>query len=392
MILHCGMLNADVTAAESDIEAIGTMVVVISFLFLLGGALWSMRHRVLRTPPYHYFLSHHKAFAAAQARYFQMIIVIQLQRTCFLDSDNLQDLSKLLDTVRTRVQHFLVYLTKDTLTRPWCVGEIAIAREANLLTTKIVHWSYQEQTLSHVQDVMQFLAPGMNFMDYNITSKHILEGLVWISSPVTPAIKLSAKKSGQSVINIAVAKLGGLRDGSLQSTASMRCESMRSDYDTLVISTDFTDLEAVAAGGILEVLLNKEASNTLKGGLVHMADVDNAENLAVKEICVGVACARATVVILSGHSLDCLQQIEVIMVATLGRAVVIPVVTPLFKFPGSNYFKVVLPSIMGGDNTSAVRAMKTFFDQIAIPLSTHAPEVTLRVEVSQVWARLPTEE
>eukprot|EP00971_Amphidinium_carterae_P299670 5953980-Amphidinium_carterae.1 len=70
---------------------------------------------------------------------------------------------------------------------------------------------------------------------------------------------------------------------------------MRSDYDTLVISTDWTDLEAVAAGGILEVLLNKEASNALKGGMLHLADLENAENLAVKEICVCVARARATV-------------------------------------------------------------------------------------------------
>eukprot|EP00971_Amphidinium_carterae_P088794 1757177-Amphidinium_carterae.1 len=80
------------------------------------------------------------------------------------------------------------------------------------------------------------------------------------------------------------------------------------------------------------------------------------------------------------------------MVATLGHSVVIPMVTPLFKFPGSNYYKVVLPSIMGGDNTNVVRAVKTFFEQIAVPLSTHAPEVTLRAEVSQVWARLPAEE
>mmetsp|Transcript_55619 Transcript_55619/g.130204 ORF Transcript_55619/g.130204 Transcript_55619/m.130204 type:complete len:1444 (+) Transcript_55619:60-4391(+) len=388
LILHCGILNTDISASESDIAVIGTVVTLASFLFLVGAALYSMRRKVFRAAPYHHFLCHHKAFAAAQARYVQMLIIIQLRRSCFLDSDNLQDLSKLFDTVRTRVQHFVVYLTKDTLTRPWCVGEIVIAKEASLRSSKIVHWSYTEQTIADVQDVTQYLAPGMNFMDYNITSKHIIAGLAWISSNAVAAIWLNTERTGQIVLSTAVAELGGLKAGSLQNKASMR-----SEYDTLVISSDITDLEAVAAGGILEVLLNKEASNTLKGGLFHLADVEHAESLAVKEICNCVARARATVVILTGHSLDCLQQIEVIMVATLGAAVLIPMVTPVFTFPGNNYYRVVLPSILGGSHDrSVVRAMKTFFDQIAVPLSTHAPEITLRTEVSQVWTRVPEEE
>lgn len=49
----------------------------------------------------------------------------QLKAPVFLDSDNLEDLDMLLDTLRCKVQNLVVLLTSQTLHRPWCAGEVA---------------------------------------------------------------------------------------------------------------------------------------------------------------------------------------------------------------------------------------------------------------------------
>eukprot|EP00971_Amphidinium_carterae_P150685 2987557-Amphidinium_carterae.1 len=70
----------------------------------------------------------------------------------------------------------------------------------------------------------------------------------------------------------------------------------------------------------------------------------------------------------------------------------VPVSTKGFKFPGTAYYSTVLPSLFGEDADDAERTMRGFFEQIAIPLSTHASDSTLRAECSQILTRLPPEE
>jgi len=385
LILHCGILRTELAVNKNDIAVLSTIAVGTFLILLIVTAGISIKAKLWPERAYYHFLCHHKRDAATQVRYLQMQIVSKLRRTCFLDSDHLKDLSKLFETVKTSVQHFLIYLTQDTLSRPWCVGEVVIAMESKLKTTKIIHSSYRGlPQLETAEDVHNFVASGVNFMDYNMRSDHLIKGLKWITGAAAPTIRVKEDWYGSSIFRAVITELGGAEAGKQMKI------TMPVEVDSLLVSTDITDMEAIAAGGVLVDLIQHEPTNTLEGGAVLLADVSK-DGLSAEMIRKGVAKARAVAVILTAETLDSLQQIEVIMVATLGKACVIPLVTKYFQFPGDAYYSTVLPSIYGDDHEEAERAMRSFFEQIAVTFSTHAALTTIRAEMRQFLSRIPKE-
>eukprot|EP00930_Biecheleria_cincta_P104916 TRINITY_DN973_c0_g1_i8.p1 TRINITY_DN973_c0_g1~~TRINITY_DN973_c0_g1_i8.p1 ORF type:complete len:2075 (+),score=300.87 TRINITY_DN973_c0_g1_i8:111-6335(+) len=78
------------------------------------------------------FLSHHKGGAANLARLFKMKLAPLTALEIFLDSDELESLDLLYDTVRSHVKNLILLLTKETLSRMWCCGEITTAVKNNV--------------------------------------------------------------------------------------------------------------------------------------------------------------------------------------------------------------------------------------------------------------------
>eukprot|EP00971_Amphidinium_carterae_P157510 3122625-Amphidinium_carterae.1 len=93
LILVLGMLKTGIQVDERDLIVLSTLVLGMGVLAVVGGVCVGLRAVCFRTFRFYYFLSHHKADAAAQARYMQMLIRMHLRRSCFLDSDNLVDLA-----------------------------------------------------------------------------------------------------------------------------------------------------------------------------------------------------------------------------------------------------------------------------------------------------------
>ena len=77
------------------------------------------------------FLSHYKIEAATEARWLQQQLEEKLNQPVFLDSDDLQDLSKLQDHVRES-KCILLLQTRSVLTRPWCISELLTAIDARV--------------------------------------------------------------------------------------------------------------------------------------------------------------------------------------------------------------------------------------------------------------------
>jgi hypothetical protein len=80
------------------------------------------------------FLSHHKRDAAAVATLFRVSLSSSLHLDSsyvFLDTEDLRDLRSLRDAVKSSLVLVLL-LTKDVLTRPWCLAEIYTAIENNI--------------------------------------------------------------------------------------------------------------------------------------------------------------------------------------------------------------------------------------------------------------------
>lgn len=103
-----------------------------SFFSIIVGICVGLYFRFRPTPYYHRFICHHKADAAAQARYLKILLHMRTSQKVFIYSDDLSDLDTLFDTVRMHVGELLAFLTRKTLTRPWCAGEVATAFRANV--------------------------------------------------------------------------------------------------------------------------------------------------------------------------------------------------------------------------------------------------------------------
>ena len=77
------------------------------------------------------FISHMKAEAAMEARFLQVELEAFLEARCFLDSDDLRSLDKLVDHVRS-CQSLVLVQTASVLTRPYCLLELITAIDANI--------------------------------------------------------------------------------------------------------------------------------------------------------------------------------------------------------------------------------------------------------------------
>merc|ERR1719401_3109281 len=78
------------------------------------------------------FLCHHKGGAAVLGRYFKMKMAKVSSVEVFLDCDQLDDLDNLFDAVRQDTENLVILLTKETLYRMWCAGEVATAVNNNI--------------------------------------------------------------------------------------------------------------------------------------------------------------------------------------------------------------------------------------------------------------------
>jgi hypothetical protein len=96
---------------------------------LLAFSVWATCRVLLATPWYAYFVCHAKRSAGCFARLLQIKLQQRTKRPfrSFIDSDDLVNLNLLFDIVRTAVGHLVVVLNNQTLTRPWCSGEITTA-------------------------------------------------------------------------------------------------------------------------------------------------------------------------------------------------------------------------------------------------------------------------
>ena len=70
------------------------------------------------------FLCHHKDGGAVLARWFKLQLAGEMMDTVFLDSDALDRLDMIVDTVSHDTKNLVVLLTKETLRRPWCAAEV----------------------------------------------------------------------------------------------------------------------------------------------------------------------------------------------------------------------------------------------------------------------------
>mmetsp|Transcript_19670 Transcript_19670/g.42614 ORF Transcript_19670/g.42614 Transcript_19670/m.42614 type:complete len:738 (-) Transcript_19670:82-2295(-) len=410
------------TQLDLDKRAVATLGVVgfALMLFLVLLTMMNTVHRILQVHPFYpYFICHHKADASAQARYLKMLLDQRglVGQGAFLDSDHLQDLDKLFDIVKTRVGILMTYLTRGTLTRPWCCGEITTAHRNNVKVMRVVTPSFIPPTdseLAALQDYVDF--KSCSLVNYGITIEDMQVALSWFLSYNVGSVELQEDLHGNArfeallhsigtyekvnkdrpghimsntsakMINSSSAKLAAV--GTAMSAAVNNIVNEMNLDGCLLVSADPADSEAIAAANILVLKIRMEVFQTLQCETIELSSLDDCQNnLPVHRRPMAARCA-AIVVVMSRGTLNCRVQLQTIAEAVRAHTpTVIPMKTTGFLFPNEEYFRNILPWRL--DRRRGGRSHVTsFFRLIALEFTPHASDQTLTAQCTEVVSRL----
>eukprot|EP00401_Gymnodinium_catenatum_P006526 CAMPEP_0117459274 /NCGR_PEP_ID=MMETSP0784-20121206/1386_1 /TAXON_ID=39447 /ORGANISM="" /LENGTH=539 /DNA_ID=CAMNT_0005252867 /DNA_START=878 /DNA_END=2494 /DNA_ORIENTATION=+ len=247
-ILVVGLSPFSVENADVTTVGFAAVVVVSGWLILapmptffkLGNYFYYRRRK-----PYRYFLCHHKAHAGAFTRLLYMQLKGNMGTRVFLDWEDLSDLDKLFDYVRSAVDTLVVICSVGIVQRPYCMGEITTAH-ANSIETILVGFPYFELPERSFIENYESLCPSASMLfPFGITIDRIQAALSWMRS--LPKIDLPST-FGPSVVPMLADKI------------------LANDFTTLIdvipepatlkrlhtaIIVDYSNWEAVASAQIL---------------------------------------------------------------------------------------------------------------------------------------------
>lgn len=101
------------------------------------------------------FLCHHKGGAGSLCRLLKLVVAKHSNTEVFLDSDQLEDLDLIFDTIRVKTKSVVVVLTSDLLKRMWCAGEIVTACKNRVRTVPLICDGYQPLKLDTKEEEIE---------------------------------------------------------------------------------------------------------------------------------------------------------------------------------------------------------------------------------------------
>lgn len=325
LMLVSGVMATDNLKSSAGVLG-GTSFTCLSTaaIFTVLYALVELRHD--RRSFYDKFICHHKAEAAAQARYLKTLLEQATGRPVFIDSDDLKDLHQLFDIVRTRVKQVVVYLTRCTMSRPWCAGEIATAMTSRIEVIGAITPSFicpSERQLSNPDVYLDGLAYS-NLQEHGVSAevlcnalRHFLASAQFIELP-------RGKKGRERLQDLAQELLSKRRSTSPHAVVARTLTPPRlhTTPGMVVISADPGDDEGIAAAGILAGEINTDVLRHTCSQVCCLADYDDAA-APLETLADSVVSCTALLVVLSSRSLYCLPQlvaiVEVMMLDIGGR-------------------------------------------------------------------------
>lgn len=388
LFLMVGAVKTDFNISDSLLVGMSLALLTGMGATFLGSLTFVAMKLCCRTHDYTYFVCHHKAAAAAQARLLQLVLRAATGKSCFLDSDDLRHLGDLFEIVRSNVKHLLVYLTAQTLKRPWCAGEIATAYRNKKRTTRIVHPSFVALTDLQLQDSGGLLdSSSVNLMKYYISTPIVAEAYRWLASDAVANVTFSPDLIGR-------AKFEAIVSGVLK--AEVRCTNRAlGDWSCmsgmLLVSSDAEDDEATASAAVLALKVQQKVDSFVYGGVHLLSDSTGWTVAGLCDICLS---AHAVVVMLTKGSLQSQHQLPEIfaiakMVEQCATLPYICVATPSFEFPPEEYYLETLPNLRPRDFDPAAAWVRSLFVKITISFPTHLSDFHLEATMANVVAAIP---
>lgn len=130
-LLSIGIILSPVDSESVEVTMQVIMVILLLGIFGLGLIFlaFNFYRYLFPAKKYGIFLSHHKGGAQLLARWFKQMLTDRMHDDVFLDSDNLDELFSLIQTVASETKNLVILLTQETLCRLWCACEIVSATQ-----------------------------------------------------------------------------------------------------------------------------------------------------------------------------------------------------------------------------------------------------------------------
>jgi len=417
LIIMSGSLTLDLSLDDHTVKALNNISLTTLVLLMLGGFGATIYVKYLPGPTFHYFICHHKRDAQAQARLLKMLLTSTGRLHVFIDSDDLEELDGLFDLVKRQVKRLAVYLTRETLTRPWCAGEIATACEHKVATIAVRTPTFEmlsEEELTATETYLD--ASGMALKSYGISFEDVEKAFRrLLDDGVTPTLHLRHWRSSKRFdVLTRELLLQSATVCSSSSSARASSEEYETDFedlnyperkpDMLIFSVEPRNDEACAAVGILLQKIKQSLEDTVKRSICRLDDCKDSSS----EEFYSITRSYAVVVFLSSGTMSCWQQLRVItrvmrMITypsehNMGRPQdaicrappkVVPVYIPDFAFPSTDDLLKVVSMHWPDDNEDdKLRLLEGFFRNIAIFFATNAADNVLVAQAAQVASRL----
>jgi len=174
-----------VTPSQDNKDSMGYLFWVFAFLVLFLLALTMLLALVRFCQPhrkrFHYFLCHHKAGAGAYVRLLKHhIVASSANLRVFIDSDNLDNLNRLFNYVSYETQNLVMVASKALFTRPWCLGEMTMARLRRVNALLLALPSHDLPSKDFIENLEQRVAGVEVLTESYIEVSMVQDTLEWV--------------------------------------------------------------------------------------------------------------------------------------------------------------------------------------------------------------------
>jgi len=137
IIMGGGMLLETEDDTQVVIQIFFFTALIVCFTFAMIAIIFSVWRIGFPPKRYGIFLCHHKDGAAVLARFFKEVMTGKINDRVFLDSDELDALDLIFETVGENTKNLVILISPEVLNRMWCAGEIYSAIRFNVNTVPV---------------------------------------------------------------------------------------------------------------------------------------------------------------------------------------------------------------------------------------------------------------
>eukprot|EP00413_Alexandrium_margalefii_P006868 CAMPEP_0204539372 /NCGR_PEP_ID=MMETSP0661-20131031/16677_1 /ASSEMBLY_ACC=CAM_ASM_000606 /TAXON_ID=109239 /ORGANISM="Alexandrium margalefi, Strain AMGDE01CS-322" /LENGTH=606 /DNA_ID=CAMNT_0051545979 /DNA_START=50 /DNA_END=1867 /DNA_ORIENTATION=- len=373
VMLFCSLANCFRAATLQEQKSLAlfcTALVITAMLpFPLSMVRLATNKLATRRKDFQFFLCHHKAGAGAFTRLLKMSLLesSQVRGQVFVDSDNLRNLNDLFEQVSFQTENLVIVASRQIFTRPWCVGEMTVARLCNVRTVLL----HMPDGKLPEEDFAKACGQMASFIEclsaYSIGPLEIQDTLGWVhdlpSFEVPPLL-------GRGMLQQLTAQICGDAGGWIGKQASTRAPCERS-----FILCNAADLEAMAAANVLAMML---ACHFVHSGDDLPVALATDQELPDTGLCL--------VALLSAGFLEQRHCLQTLLRASRLHMRVLPVtLEETFRFPS----RPDLDALLAAEGEEVVEAVEEALREISVPFQPqHAAQQTLELGAKEVAWRI----